>query len=605
MGDRDIARRALLQQQLGRLDHRLGVEARAHDAVEQRVGDGDHRHALVMGHVGAHDRLRLTLGQARRREVERLVEAVAAAPADLGQRREVGRGGRRIDHGGERRRIGRDDGVLAQAALEAEAGHAEVGILIGEFLVARVVGQLGDAPRQAEAARIVDLPLHDQVVGLLEQAAERRAHDQRRHEVLEHRARPRDQGRAASDRRHLAAQPEPVAGRDLALGDRHETGEPGLRGEQVVATGIEPVLGDEIADRQQPAIRRRGGTRTPSRWPRRGPSSRSSAAGARAPRSPSAVCAMSRRRLSIDRCVASTQNSMSALAASPRSLASARARSAAVAACRASSSEPARQGRGQIVEGAARVPRARRGACACRRATRAAPRGRAPGCRRRQRRCRDASAGVPRHAAQALASGDQMAGQIAAVDRRDVGGSSGRRSDVSYQLKKWPRKRFRRSIVASVASRRSHRLERADPAEIAGGDGRQEQEAEIGRRGPRGRRPGLGSSWKLSGGSMLVRLGDERLEEAPGPPRDQPKRPRIGRGNRQTAGIGRRQAHPAGDRRREEPGQDEWQRRPESPRCRQRQTKSAASTRDGDASRHLAVEAEPAGAQAAAWTGPR
>ena len=82
MGDRDVARRALLQQQLGRLDDRLGVEARAHHAVEQRVGDGHDRHALVVGHVGAHDRPGLAFRQAGRREVERLVEAVAAAPAD-------------------------------------------------------------------------------------------------------------------------------------------------------------------------------------------------------------------------------------------------------------------------------------------------------------------------------------------------------------------------------------------------------------------------------------------------------------------------------------------------------------------------------------------
>ena len=47
-------------------------------------------------------------------EVERLVEAVAAAPADAGQPREVGRRRRRIDHGGERRRVGRDDDVLAR-----------------------------------------------------------------------------------------------------------------------------------------------------------------------------------------------------------------------------------------------------------------------------------------------------------------------------------------------------------------------------------------------------------------------------------------------------------------------------------------------------------
>ncbi len=73
MGDGDIARRALLQQELARLDHRLGVEASAHHPVEQGVGESHDRHALVVRHVGAHDRLLPAFGQAGRREVDRLV----------------------------------------------------------------------------------------------------------------------------------------------------------------------------------------------------------------------------------------------------------------------------------------------------------------------------------------------------------------------------------------------------------------------------------------------------------------------------------------------------------------------------------------------------
>ena len=213
MGDSDVARRALLQQQLGRLDHRLGMEARAHDAVEQCVGDGHDRHALVVGHIGAHDGLRLAVGQPRRREVD----APRRSRSGHGHRswpaRRSSPSRPRVDHGGERGGVRCDDGVLAQAPLEAEARHAEVGVLVGEFLVARVVGRFGDAPRQTEADGIVDLAPDDQVVGLLDQAAERRPHDQRRHEVLEHRARPGDQRRATSDRRHRTPEPEPVARR--------------------------------------------------------------------------------------------------------------------------------------------------------------------------------------------------------------------------------------------------------------------------------------------------------------------------------------------------------------------------------------------------------
>ena len=52
---RRLARHPFLQQQLGRLDARIAVEARHHDVVEQRVGQGHEGHALVVRHVGAHD----------------------------------------------------------------------------------------------------------------------------------------------------------------------------------------------------------------------------------------------------------------------------------------------------------------------------------------------------------------------------------------------------------------------------------------------------------------------------------------------------------------------------------------------------------------------
>ena len=227
-----------------------------------------------------------------------------------------------------------------EAALEAETRHAEVGVLVGELLVARVVGGFGDAPRHAEAGGVVDLPPHDQAVGLLEQAAERRAHDQRRHQILEHRARPRDQRRAAPDRRHRAAQPEPVAGRHLALGDREEAGEPRFRGQQVVAAGVETY--PRQRDSRSTAACARGSRRKSNSMAATRArvvtsmvcSRRSSAALA------SASCATSRRWLAIDRCTASTQNSTSSLAASARSLASARARSAALPAPAARSSSP-------------------------------------------------------------------------------------------------------------------------------------------------------------------------------------------------------------------------------------------------------------------------
>ena len=70
-----------------------------------------------------------------------------------GQRRVVGERRLAVDHRGEPGGVGRDHLVLGQAALEAQARHAEVRVLIGELEIARVVRRLGDAPGQVRAPR--------------------------------------------------------------------------------------------------------------------------------------------------------------------------------------------------------------------------------------------------------------------------------------------------------------------------------------------------------------------------------------------------------------------------------------------------------------------
>ena len=246
MRHRDIARRALLQEKVGCLDDRLGMEPCPHPPVQERVGDGDHSHALVVRHEGT---IATSFPRAgARRVVERLVEAVAPERARGCEPGEIARRGARIDHRRECRRVRRDDGVLAQPALQAQARDAEVRILVGELEVAHVVGRLRDAPGHVELGAVGDLPAHDQAAGLLEEAPGRRAHDERGHQVLEHRSRPGDERRAVAERGDGAPEPEPVPRRDVALGDRHEAREARLRGEQIVAARIELAFGDAIAN---------------------------------------------------------------------------------------------------------------------------------------------------------------------------------------------------------------------------------------------------------------------------------------------------------------------------------------------------------------------
>ena len=102
--------------------------------------------------------------------------------------------------------------------------------------------------------RILHLPLDDQMAGLVEDAALRLLHHQRRHQIFEHRARPRHQRAAEADLDDRPAEPEPVIGRYVALGDGEQAGEPRFRGQQIVAGLVELPFLDAVADRQQVAV---------------------------------------------------------------------------------------------------------------------------------------------------------------------------------------------------------------------------------------------------------------------------------------------------------------------------------------------------------------
>ena len=137
-----VARRPLLQQQLGGLHDRLAVEARSHRAAVQHVRDRDDRHALVVRHVGPHGGDRLVLQQSLGRVVERLVEPVRTACAEALEPRQVLRRRGGVDHRRQRRRIGRDHEVLAEPALQAQPRHPEVRVLVRGLEIARVEGRL-------------------------------------------------------------------------------------------------------------------------------------------------------------------------------------------------------------------------------------------------------------------------------------------------------------------------------------------------------------------------------------------------------------------------------------------------------------------------------
>ena len=187
-GNCDIARHALLQQQFGGLHHRLGMEAFAHGAVMDDVVDAQDHHALVVRHVGLDDDAGRVFGQPRPREIDRLVPAIVAPRAHSAETVEILACGDGLDHRRQPAGIGRDDSVFAEAALQAQVRDAEAGILIILLAVQGVILRFRNAPRNIQALGIGNLATHRRLVAERQQAAGRLMHDQRWHQIFEHRA---------------------------------------------------------------------------------------------------------------------------------------------------------------------------------------------------------------------------------------------------------------------------------------------------------------------------------------------------------------------------------------------------------------------------------
>ncbi|MNN21507.1 hypothetical protein D3C81_1348320 [compost metagenome] len=135
-------RHALLKQQHAGLKLRVAGEAPLHGQVQQYCSQGKETHALVVRHERADDHSVLPGGQTRLAVVYRLVQSKPACDAQCAKPLQVfaGRGWRY--HQRQRAGVGRNHALLAQAALEAQARHAERPVLVVEVSVQRVVGRL-------------------------------------------------------------------------------------------------------------------------------------------------------------------------------------------------------------------------------------------------------------------------------------------------------------------------------------------------------------------------------------------------------------------------------------------------------------------------------
>ncbi len=154
------ARRPFLEQELRRLDHGMGVEAPAGQAVVNHVAQRDEDHPLMVGHVCPDHGHPGLLRQPRGGVVERFVETIGAQRFGLLEAGEVAQGRPGIYHGREGSGVRSHHHVLEQPPLESQAGHAESRVLIRELQVAKVVARFRDPPRDSPLRAVADLASH-------------------------------------------------------------------------------------------------------------------------------------------------------------------------------------------------------------------------------------------------------------------------------------------------------------------------------------------------------------------------------------------------------------------------------------------------------------
>ncbi len=244
------SRDALLKQKQCGLKERVRLEARLHRSPQQHVGVGKQTHALVVCHVRSDHRARFPATLPRRRVVDGLEQAQVAGQPAAGETLQVEARRFRSHHQREGRRVGRNHQIRGESAFQAQPGNPEGAVLVIGVDIDRVVAALRHPPGNTALPPILDLSLHRGHIRLIEQRVLVGRHHQERHEVLEHRAAPRQQDRLSAGRGEQPPQREPAFLRQLALRNGDEIAQSRLRCEQVVIARVAAEFLDVEADHQ-------------------------------------------------------------------------------------------------------------------------------------------------------------------------------------------------------------------------------------------------------------------------------------------------------------------------------------------------------------------
>ena len=234
-----------LQQRLKSPHPGIAVKAAREGVVLEKVGQGQKRHPLVMGHIGLDDHPAFPLALQLPAEIHRLVITVIAEQSQPGQlfeilhrlfRRHV-----QCQQGG----IGSNHQLFLQTTLQAEGRNAEGLVLIGFLKVHIAIGRLGNAPGDTPGTPVGNLDRHRFAGGLIQKGVTVGVLKQEGHQVFEHGPGPAEQHPLPADRTVGATHAEPVFERDITPGNGDETAETRLTGQKVV-TGLVKNIGGNI-----------------------------------------------------------------------------------------------------------------------------------------------------------------------------------------------------------------------------------------------------------------------------------------------------------------------------------------------------------------------
>ena len=212
-----------------------------HTAPTQNVYNGQQAHAEVVRHVGAHRQISTALRYARMRHIQCLKEAVCARHFQRFIPPEIGRRTARIHQQRQIRRIGRQYRFAVQSALQTQRLHAVRLILIVHLRVKGKKAALRNAVGHFLRCALF-LAVKRKALAFIKQRIRIAFQQQRRHQILKHRAGPGGQAAVTVQPHHLPAKPVPMA--HLHFPARHGNigGQARLARQKIIVPLARPVM---------------------------------------------------------------------------------------------------------------------------------------------------------------------------------------------------------------------------------------------------------------------------------------------------------------------------------------------------------------------------